>query len=79
MLGKQEVELRHASNWQLSLGNAKPGQVIWAPAWLGPEKAEAAASRLRTALNSEEPAELARVAGRIPDWLASTVSRMAHG
>ncbi|MAJ64555.1 MAG: hypothetical protein CBB62_10140 [Micavibrio sp. TMED2] len=79
VLGKQEVELRHAPNWQLALGNAKPGQVIRALAWLGPEKAEAAASRLRTTLNSEERAELARVAGRMPDWLAGTVSRMAHG
>lgn len=79
VLGKQEVELRHAPNWQLALGNAKPGQVIRALAWLGPEKAEAAASRLRTTLNREERAELARVAGRMPDWLAGTVSRMAHG
>ena len=79
MLSKQEVELRHVPNWQLALGNAKPGQVIRALAWLGPEKAEAAASRMRATLNSEERAELARVVGRMPGWLAGTLSRIAHG
>ena len=79
LLGKQEVELRHAPNWQLALGNAKPGQVIRALAWLGPEKADAAASRLSTTLNSEERAELARVVTRMPDWLAITLGRIAHG
>ncbi|MBE9639859.1 DUF6088 family protein [Salipiger mangrovisoli] len=77
-LGKQDVELRHAPNWQLALGNAKSGQVIRALAWLGPEKAPAASSRMRSKLSSAERAELARVAGRMPGWLAETVSRMAH-
>ncbi|WP_323764040.1 DUF6088 family protein [Marinovum sp.] len=78
-LGQQEVELRHAPNWQLALGNSQPGQVIRALAWLGPEKAEAAVKRLRRSLSDEDRAELARVAGRMPDWLAAVLGRMAHG
>lgn len=78
-LGEQEVELRHVPNWQLALGNSRPGQVIRALAWLGPDKAEAAARRMRDLLSPEERAELARVVGRMPDWLAGTLGRIAHG
>ncbi|EPX78074.1 DUF6088 family protein [Salipiger mucosus] len=77
-LGKQVIELRHAPKWQLALGNAKAGQIIRALAWVGPDQADAVATRLRGKLNAEERHELARVAGRMPGWLAGTVSRMAH-
>lgn len=79
MLGQQQVELRHAPSWQLAAGKAKAGQVIRALAWLGPKKAGMAVSRMRSALNQEERLELARIAGRVPGWLAPTVNRIAHG
>lgn len=78
-LGKQEVELRHAPNWQLALGNAKPGQVIRALAWLGPEKAAKAAPGIGRELTAEDREELARVVGRMPGWLAGTIGKMAYG
>ena len=42
-LGKQVVELRHAPRWQLALAHKPAGEAVRALAWLGPEKAEAAA------------------------------------
>lgn len=44
--GKQIIELRHAPRWQLTLANRPAGEADRALAWLGPEKAEEAQSRV---------------------------------
>ena len=77
--GKLVVELRHAPNWQLALGNTKAGDAIRALFWLGPEWAEIKAKQARSLLNSEERSELSRVAEHMPSWLSDTVSQIAHG
>jgi hypothetical protein len=49
-LGKQIVELLHAPRWQLTLANRPAGEAIRVLAWLGPEKAAAAAQTLKRKL-----------------------------
>ena len=78
-LGNQEIELRHAPDWQLVLNKTKPGDVVRALAWCGPENAEAAIDKLRPLLSKEECAELASIAGQLPDWLADNVCQIAYG
>ena len=78
-LGRQEVELRHAPSWQFVLGDSKAGQVVRALAWLGPEKVETVIGRMQGELNAEERTALSEVVGRLPGWLAASISRLAYG
>lgn len=77
-LGQQQVELRHAPQWQLALGNAKAGQAVRAIAWMGKEHVEASANQVRSLLTPEERKSLASVAAQLPGWLAGPVGRLAH-
>lgn len=78
-IGKQEVELRHAPRWQLALANRPSGQAVRALAWLGPEQAEGALKTLKRKIPGASFSELVAAAPQFPTWLASTVSRVAHG
>jgi hypothetical protein len=78
-IGKQTIELRHAPRWQLALADRPAGQAIRALAWLGPERAETAMRTLKRKLPPMVMIELTSVAPLLPDWLARTVSKAAHG
>lgn len=78
-LGQQAVELRHAPPWQLLLADRPAGEAVRALAWLGPERAGLAAARLKRTLGPSTFGELVAVAPRLPEWLARSVTRAAHG
>jgi len=79
-LGRQVVEFRHAPRWQLALANRPAGEAVRALAWLGTEKAGAAAEVLRAKLSPTALSELLMAAPRLPTWLACAVSKTAlHG
>lgn len=78
-LGKQVVELRHATRWQLALAHRPAGEVVRALAWLGPEKAEAALQSLKRKLPPSAFSELVAVAPQLPTWLARSVGKAVHG
>jgi hypothetical protein len=79
-LGEQTIEFRHAPIWQLIFPRRVSGDVIRALAWLGPEKAGEAISKLRSKLSSSDVEEIAGVRSRLPTWLAKEVSAlMSHG
>lgn len=78
-LGKQEVELRHASPWQLVLSGRKAEDAVRALVWLGPERAGAALHVIAGSLSSEERGMLADVSAQMPGWLAGPVSQLPHG
>lgn len=78
-LGAQSIELRHAPPWQLALPKARAGQAIRAITWFGRERAGEAVRSLRGKLTSTELQELEAVQGRLPTWVATQVSVLAHG
>lgn len=79
-LGAQMVEFRHAPIWQLIFPGRAAGDVVRALAWLGPEKAAEAISKLRSKLPSSELEEVAAARARLPTWMAREVSALvAHG
>lgn len=79
-LGKQVVELKHAPGWQLSLPETRAGKVVRALLWLGPERVETAAAQLEPTLSAADRRALAAAPNtRMPDWLARSVARLAHG
>jgi len=78
-LGKQEVELRHAPRWQLTLANRPAGEAVRALAWLGPEKAEGALKTLKRRMPPGAFGELVAAAPQLPTWLARSVGKAAYG
>lgn len=78
-LGKHVVELRHAPRWQLVLANRPAGEAVRAPAWLGPEKAEAAVTTLKRRMPSCVFGEPVAAAPQLPTWLAQTVGKIGYG
>lgn len=73
-LGKRTVELKHASRWQLALGERPAGQVVRALAWLGQEQASTALKHLIKTLSLEEWRALHSVRASLPSWLARSIS-----
>ncbi|PKO90896.1 MAG: hypothetical protein CVU16_08895 [Betaproteobacteria bacterium HGW-Betaproteobacteria-10] len=73
-LGNRNVELKHASRWQLGLGKRPAGMAIRALSWLGPEQALPALKTLRTKLSEEEWMAMRSARATLPSWLARAVS-----
>ncbi|ARQ14474.1 hypothetical protein NXC12_PE00881 (plasmid) [Rhizobium etli] len=78
-LGQQSVELRHVPRWQLALADRPAGVAVRALAWLGPEKADEALSRIKRKLSPDAFGELVAAAPQFPTWLARSVGKAAHG
>lgn len=78
-LGKQEVELRHAPDWQLALPHRAAGQVIRALAWLGPREGRGKLQSLGKGLSSIDLQELAARRGQLPAWVAEQVGVFVNG
>ncbi len=81
LFGKCTVELRHAPQWQLIAPYRKPGEVVRALGWLGPNEAMEGLEAVLPKLSDEERMELAAAADRkdMPVWLAETInSQMTH-
>lgn len=78
-LGRQVVELRHASRWQLILGNRPSGNAVRALAWLGADKAESALATLKRSMPQAAFGELIAAAPQLPTWLARSVGKAAYG
>ena len=72
--GKQEISLRQAPRWQFLLADRPAGQAIRALAWLGPDQARAALSRLCKVLPAEEWNALLVVRAELPLWLVELLN-----
>lgn len=75
-LGRQTVELKHVPRWQLASADRPAGVAVRALAWLGPEKADEALSRIKRKLPPDEFGELVAAAPQLPTWLARSVERL---
>jgi hypothetical protein len=67
-LGKQVIELQHALRWQLALANRPAREAIRAPAWLGPDKTEAALQTLKRKMPQDAFGELVAAVPQLPTW-----------
>ena len=76
-LGRERVELRHAPAWQLVLPVPRAGDAVRALAWLGRDKAGAAAADVRRRLSEYERRELGSVSAQMPGWLAGAAKALA--
>lgn len=77
-LGNQQVELRHAPRWQLTLAGSPAGDLVRALAWLGPEQVEVMLPKLKSILSPLIFRELATVAPQLPTWLAQRIGKLAY-
>lgn len=78
--GSLIVELHHAPRWQLTAPHRKAGDIIRAPAWLGPEEVEDSLEAILQKLSGSEQDELATTRAVMPMWMAKPVSsRFEHG
>lgn len=75
-LGKQSIELRHASSRSLAKPTERAGQAARALTWLGPREARRALSVLTHRLEPRELEELQAMRPVLPGWLAQTVSTL---
>lgn len=71
----QAFALQHAPYWQLALGSRPAGDALRALAWMGHERANAAAKKLRTRLSTEEWDALISVRASLPSWLATALGK----
>lgn len=77
--GKLDVELRHAPDWQLVLGESKAGMAVRALYWFGTDWKETAVKRLRRSLNQKERKELAGISTPMPSWVDGALREIANG
>ena len=76
-VGGKTIELRHAPAWVVNAPATKPGAIVRAGAWLGPEHAGQALAPIVAELDATERRELQRAVATAPTWLASALLRPA--
>ena len=78
-IGGQQLELRHARDWELLLPGQPAGDAVRALSWAGPERAAETLKALKRRLPAEAMQTLLSLRGRLPTWLAQEVSSLARG
>lgn len=71
-LGKLNVELRHAPNWQLRQGHE--GEVVRALVWAGRERAKETVSTLSSKIPPSEFAHIIESSPNLPSWLIASIN-----
>jgi hypothetical protein len=77
-VGAKQIELKHAPNWQMRLGQRPAGMAIRALAWLGAEQAPFALQQLRRKLPRAEWEALRNSRATLPSWMAKLISEETH-
>lgn len=78
-VGGQELDLRHAPDWQLLLPDERAGDALRAMSWSGRAEAGSLLKQLRGKLTASDRDTLLMLRGRVPSWLAQEISGLAHG
>jgi hypothetical protein len=74
--GKQTVELKHAPSWLLLEAQSPVGDLLRAAQWAGAELSGEVLHKGMSRLSPIERTTLARLRGRMPAWLAQSVSKV---
>lgn len=73
-IGKQQVELRHAPDWQLVLIGRPAGEAVRALSWIGQKSRTRAVQQIGERLTLAERHALQAVRPQLPGWMALEVS-----
>lgn len=76
-LGKAQVRIEHAPQWQVALGSTMAGDAVRALAWLGEPHAQEAVAKLRACLSSSDWQTLKSHRSSLPPWMAEAIGREA--
>lgn len=76
-LGKIQVRIEHAPQWQVALGATIAGDAVRALAWLGKPHAQEAVAKLRTCLSSSDWQVLNSHRSKLPSWMAEAIEHEA--
>ena len=76
-LGKIQVRIEHAPQWQVALGATIAGDAVRALAWLGKPHAQEAVAKLRTCLSNSDWQVLKSHRSKLPPWMAEAIGREA--
>lgn len=76
-LGKTQVRIEHAPQWQVALGATIAGDAVRALAWLGKPHAQEAVAKLRVCLSSSDWQILKSHRSNLPPWMAEAIGREA--
>ncbi len=76
-LGKNQVRIEHAPQWQVALGATIAGDAVRALAWLGKPHAQEAVAKLRTCLSSSDWQVLKSHRSKLPPWMAKAIEHEA--
>jgi hypothetical protein len=71
-LGKLNVELKHAPNWQLGQGHL--GEVVRALVWAGRERAKETVATLASKMPSSEFEYIIQNSPNLPSWMIASMS-----
>lgn len=74
-LGKAQVRIEHAPQWQVTLGATIPGDAVRALAWLGEPHVQEAVAKLRACLSSSDWQILISHRSSLPSWMAEAIGR----
>lgn len=74
-LGKQIIEIRHAPQWMLVLGDSLAGDVIRALEWLGPDLAEQAVRKLVGHIGQDDWQVMLGIPHHLPAWMTTAIQR----
>ncbi|MBW6123172.1 hypothetical protein KZ843_09775 [Pseudomonas aeruginosa] len=76
-LGKAQVRIEHAPQWQVTLGATIAGDAVRALAWLGEIHVQEAVAKLRACLSSSDWQILKSHRSSLPPWMAEAIGREA--
>ncbi|WP_420793359.1 DUF6088 family protein [Pseudomonas rubra] len=76
-LGKAQVRIEHAPQWQVALGATIAGDAVRALAWLVKPHAQEAVAKLRACLSSSDWQILKSQRSNLPPWMAEAIGREA--
>lgn len=76
-LGKIQVRIEHAPQWQVALGATIAGDAVRALAWLGKPHAQEAVAKLRTCLSNSDWQVLTSHRSKLPAWMAEAIEHEA--
>lgn len=74
-LGRRVVRFKHVPHWQTVLGNQPAGMAVRALAWVGPEHAPEALSKIRKKLSNKEWETMLKARSFFPGWLVKLLGK----
>ncbi|GAC1315600.1 MAG: DUF6088 family protein [Collimonas sp.] len=76
-IGKQVIQIRHASKWMLARGDSLAGDIVRALVWLGPERVAESIATLAGRISGEVWQAILDADDRVPAWILAAIQKGA--